>query len=83
MVEVTFYSGKLHQWKRYNIKKIEIWVAGFQSNKFIEDIFKLVEDKDIIESKLCKKIINFLGDNFGIIIICSKWTFAAVDYCRG
>ena len=83
MTEVTFYPGQLYQWKHYNFKNFAIWVAGYQSNKFINDIANFIKDKKVIDKNNCKKIISFLGDNFGIIIICSKWTFAAVDYSRG
>ena len=63
MIEVTFYPGQLYQWKHYNFKNYVIWVAGYQSNKFINDIAKFIKDKKVIDKKNCKKIISFLGDN--------------------
>lgn len=77
-----FFNGNLGQWKCYKKSDKEIWLAGYYNNNFPVQIFNIIEDVEIINKNLCKKIFNYLGDSFGIIIITNKWIFAAVDYCR-
>ena len=82
MKNYKFFSGNLNQWKCYKKSSKEIWLAGYYNNKFPGEIFNIIADVKIINANLCKKILSYLGDSFGIIIITNKWTFASVDYCR-
>ena len=56
MSEVTFYPGQLYQWKHYNFRNYVIWVAGYQSNKFINDIANFIKDKKVIDKKFARKL---------------------------
>ena len=82
MKNINFYKGKLNQWSYYSKNETKIWVAGHRNNTKCIKILKLVEKLSKINIAECKKILSFLGDHFGIIIITPNWTFAAVDYAR-
>lgn len=77
-----FKKGKLDQWTCIKKKKIIFWIAGFKSKDGLEDVLNTIKNQNNLGITLCKKIISYLGENFGIVIISSKWTFAAVDYIR-
>ena len=77
-----FKKGKLDQWTCIKKEKIIFWIAGFKAKDALEDVLNSIKNKKTIGKTLCKKIINYLGENFGIVIISSKWTLAAVDYTR-
>ena len=83
MRRVKFIPGKLKQWSCYKKNKIIIWCAGTNNENINNDIVYLIEKAKVIDVRLCKKIVQFLGDHFGIIISTPSWTFAAVDYSRG
>ena len=83
MNKINFNPGKLQQWSCFKKKENTIWVAGHNSNKYISNIFLLIDEALNINLIFCKKVLKYLGNHFGIIIITPKWTFAAVDYSRG
>ena len=83
MRRVKFIPGKLKQWSCYKKNNIIIWCAGINNENINNDIVYLIEKAKVIDVRLCKKIVQFLGDHFGIIISTPSWTFAAVDYSRG
>ena len=83
MIKTKFYLGKLRQWSYFKFNGYEIWLAGLNSEKQIKNIYDVISKIKIIDTKLCNKIIQNLGDHFGIIILSQDWSFAAVDYSRG
>ena len=83
MIKTVFNSGKLKQWICYRGHNYIIWLAGLNSEKYIQNILEIIDKVNNINLILCKKIIKNFGDHFGIIIQTFDWTFAAVDYSRG
>jgi hypothetical protein len=77
-----FKPGKLNQWKYIKKKETIFWIAGFKTENKLEEVLECIKNVKKIDKSLCKKIISYLGENFGIIIISSEWTFACVDYTR-
>ncbi len=83
MKKINFNPGKLQQWSRFKKKENTIWVAGHNSHKYISNIFLLIDEALNVNLSFCKKVLKYLGNHFGIIIITPNWAFAAVDYSRG
>lgn len=79
---VKFLSGKSHQWINYNINDYIIWIAADNNKLIAENIAKELENIKIINEKDISKILNNIGDHFGVIVIYKDWSFAAVDACR-
>ena len=82
MKKTSFNPGKFKQWTYFKKKKDIIWLAGLNNNKYISNIFSLIINVDIVNLSICKKILKYLGNHFGIVIITPNWSFAAVDYSR-
>ena len=83
MIKTEFYLGKLKQWSYFKFNSYEIWLAGLNSEKKIKNIYDVINKIKIIDTRLCNKILQNLGDHFGIVILSQDWSFAAVDYSRG
>ena len=83
MTKTKFYLGKLKQWSYFKFNGYEIWLAGLNSEKKIKNIYNAINKIKIIDTRLCNKILQNLGDHFGIVILSQDWSFAAVDYSRG
>ena len=83
MNNFNFLLGHLKQWKCYKKNNLEIWFSGYNSEKNLDSIISLLYKCSNVDLSICKKIVSYLGEHFGIVIISKNWIYAAVDYTRG
>ncbi len=74
-----FLPGQLNQWEKFNKGNIEVWLASINKKDKFESINKYL---NLNYHFNIKKIINILGDHFGIIIITKNSVFVATDLSR-
>ena len=67
----------------FEANRCKIWLAGTNRKKNIKKVLNIIGSSKKIDKNKIKRIINVLGEHFGIIIFSKLYTFAAVDYTRG
>ena len=77
MSKKIFLNNKF--WYKYKVNEIEVFYKGFHPEK-LEKIF--INLKIMKELKDITKVLNFLGDNFALIIKNKKEILAVADKIR-
>ena len=82
MKNKIFLTGQLKQWQLLEANDYKIWLAGNNRKKNIEKVLNIITSIEKIDKKKIRKIINVLGEHFGIVIFSKLYTLAVVDYTR-